>query len=293
VSDQYRKLRNTFRYLLGALDGFDPKVEGVEVADMPELERYVLHLLAKLDTKLRVCVDDFDFNTYTRLLSEFCNEDLSAFFFDIRKDTLYCEVNPASGYQTDKRRAYRTVLDVLFHALVRYAAPVLVFTAEEVWTSRFGADAGSVHLAEWPEVDAGWCDENLERNWEYLRTARINFNLASEPLKSQKVVRSTLELDAEISVHAEFRSWLENLNFEEILLSSSAVLAPNDNLSIVTIRQPSRLEATPIVLQSASISVSPTTHHKCGRCWRHLPEVKTDGDLCKRCDTVLNDGKES
>jgi isoleucyl-tRNA synthetase len=98
---------------------------------MPELERYMLARLNGLDATLRQAVADFDFNTYVRALTEFCNEDLSAFFFDIRKDSLYCDA-PADP----KRRAYRTVLDVLFHALVRYAAPVLVFTAEEVWQSR-------------------------------------------------------------------------------------------------------------------------------------------------------------
>ncbi len=145
VADQYRKLRNTFRYLLGALEGFS-EAERVEVAAMPELERYVLALLAKLDAALRQAVDDFDYNTYVRALTDFCNEDLSAFFFDIRKDSLYCDAADAP-----KRMAYRTVLDTLFHALVRYAAPVLVFTAEEVWGTRF-PEGGVVHLLEWPEI---------------------------------------------------------------------------------------------------------------------------------------------
>ncbi len=131
VGDQYRKLRNTFRYMLGGLEGFSD-AEKVAVADMPELERYVLHLLAELDGKLRQAVDDFDYNSYVRLLSEFANEDLSAFFFDIRKDCLYCD-----AANDPKRMAYRTVMDIIFHAMVRWIAPVLVFTAEEVWASRF------------------------------------------------------------------------------------------------------------------------------------------------------------
>ncbi|MEO6388017.1 MAG: class I tRNA ligase family protein, partial [Croceibacterium sp.] len=117
VADQYRKLRNTFRYLLGALVGFD-EAERLPVAEMPELERYVLALLGNLDATLRQATADFDFNTYTRALIDFCNEDLSAFYFDIRKDSLYCD---APGDL--KRRAYRTMLDTLFHALIRYAAP--------------------------------------------------------------------------------------------------------------------------------------------------------------------------
>lgn len=131
VADQYRKLRNTFRYMLGALAGFDYETEGVEPAEMPELERYVLDRLHHLDAALRQAIADFDFNEYTRALVDFANEDLSAFFFDIRKDSLYCD-----DANDPRRRAYRTALDILFHALVRYAAPVLVFTAEEAWTDR-------------------------------------------------------------------------------------------------------------------------------------------------------------
>src|SRR3546814_115250 len=130
VADQYRKLRNTFRYLLGALEGFSEEERVTDVAAMPELERYMLSLLADLDAKLAAAVDDFDFNAYTRSLADFCNEDLSAFYFDIRKDRLYCDVNPATGAQTAERAACRTVLDTLFHALVRYAAPVLVRSEE-------------------------------------------------------------------------------------------------------------------------------------------------------------------
>jgi isoleucyl-tRNA synthetase len=185
VADQYRKLRNTFRYLLGALDGFDES-ERVAVEDMPELERYVLTLLGQLDATLRTAVDAFDFNTYVRALTEFCNEDLSAFFFDIRKDSLYCD---APG--DPKRRAYRTVLDTLFHALIRYAAPVLVFTAEEVWGTRY-PDAGSVHLLEWPELAAVEADTG---RWASLRALRQQVTEAIEPLRRDKVVRSSLEAE--------------------------------------------------------------------------------------------------
>ena len=137
--------------MLGALEGFSEEERLDDVAQYPELERYMLSLLAKLDQQLRTAVDDFDFNTYVRALGDFCNNDLSAFYFDIRKDSLYCDVGPACPGGTIKRRAYRTVLDTMFQALVRWLAPVLVFTTEEVWGTRF-PDAGSVHLLEWPEL---------------------------------------------------------------------------------------------------------------------------------------------
>ena len=247
VADQYRKLRNSFRYLLGALEGFD-EAERVAVAEMPELERYMLHLLAELDAKLRTAVSDFDFNSYTRLLSDFANNDLSAFYFDIRKDSLYCDA-PGSL----KRRACRTVFDTMFHALVRYAAPVLVFTAEEVWQTRY-PDSESVHLLEWPVLEAAQADAAV---WAEVRALRTQVNEAIEPLRRDKLVRTSM--DAEVTVPA--------LPLPADLLAELFIVAS--------------------VTQGAAISVTPTAFHKCGRCWRLLPEVVEDGDLCNRCSEVV------
>jgi isoleucyl-tRNA synthetase len=256
VADQYRKLRNTFRYLLGALDGFSEEERITDVAAMPELERYMLSLLADLDGKLARAVDDFDYNSYTRLLADFCNEDLSAFYFDIRKDVLYCDLGPAAPLGTDTRRAYRSVLDILFHALVRYAAPVLVFTSEEVWGTRY-PEAGSVHLLEWPTVDAGWNDTALAAKWAGVRTQREAVTEAIEPYRREKTIRSSLE--AEVTIPDPT---LDPAALEEIFIVS--VARAGDELAVTR-----------------------TENHKCGRCWRHLPEVETDGALCNRCDTVL------
>ncbi len=249
VADQYRKLRNTFRYLLGALAGFDD-AEKVAVEDMPELERYMLSLLETLDTRLKTAVQAYDFNDYTRALSDFCNEDLSAFFFDIRKDSLYCDAadNP-------KRRAYRTVLDTLFHALARYAAPVLVFTAEEVWTTRF-PDAGSVHLLQWPESP-----QSVKRTsipWHRVRDLRRQVTEAIEPLRRDKTIRSSLE--AEVA--------LPEADFDPDLLAELFIVSR--------------------VMHGDALSVTKTDNHKCGRCWRLLPEVVEDGDLCNRCEEMVN-----
>ena len=245
VADQYRKLRNTFRYLLGALDGYT-EAEALPVSEMPELERYMLALLGELDGKMKAAVDAFDFNTYTRSLIDFCNEDLSAFFFDIRKDCLYCD-HPADP----KRRAYRTVLDTMFHALIRYAAPVLVFTSEEVWASRY-PEGGSVHLLEWPVVPAVTVDP---AKWAGLRATRAQVLEAIEPLRRDKVVRSSLEAEVTVPVDLAATDWAE-------LFITSTVRA-------------------------GELAVAKTEHHKCGRCWRHLPEVAEDGDLCGRCDDVV------
>jgi isoleucyl-tRNA synthetase len=251
VADQYRKIRNTFRYLLGALDGFEES-ERIGFDEMPELERYMLALTAELDARLRKAVDDYDFNDYTRALSDFCNNDLSAFFFDIRKDSLYCDA------PTDpKRRAYRTVLDIMFHALVRWAAPVLVFTSEEVWGTRY-PDAGSVHLLEWPLIDTQWReDDALEAKWAALREQRVAVTEAIEPLRREKVIGSSLE--AEVTVPSDADPEL----LAELFIVSS-------------------------VRKGDALTVTKTDKHKCGRCWRLLPEVAEDGGLCARCEDVVN-----
>jgi isoleucyl-tRNA synthetase len=260
VGDQYRKLRNTFRYLLGALEGFTD-AEKVDVADMPELERYMLHLLGDMDAKLKVAVSDFDFNSYVRLISDFANEDLSAFFFDIRKDCLYCDA------ATDpKRMAYRTVLDTLFHALIRYAAPVLVFTAEEVWATRF-PEAGSVHLLEWPELPVSSRDDELVEKWTHLRNLRTLVTERIEPLRREKVIGSNLQAEVILSIQdTTAANAARSVDMAEICITASFHIADDRD----------------------GVGVSPTTHHKCGRCWRHLPEVAADNALCNRCETVLS-----
>ncbi len=250
VADQYRKLRNTYRYLLGALEGFSD-AETLPVAEMPELERYMLALLRKLDGTLKQAINDFDFNTYVRVLTEFCNEDLSAFYFDIRKDSLYCDA------PTDpKRRAYRTVLDTLFHALVRYGAPVMVFTCEEVWQTRFPGE--SVHLLEWPENGALVHDPDLAGKWADLRALRMAVNEAIEPLRREKVLGSGLEALVTIPPGAH------EVDFAELFITGTVTTGQGD-----------------------AITVTRTTDPKCGRCWRHLPEVAEDGALCGRCESVV------
>ncbi|MGE3690794.1 MAG: isoleucine--tRNA ligase [Novosphingobium sp.] len=266
VADQYRKLRNTFRYLLGALDGFS-EAERVDVAEMPELERYVLALLAQLDATLRQAVDDFDFNTYVRALTDFCNEDLSAFFFDIRKDCLYCDA-PSDP----KRMAYRTVLDTLFHALVRYAAPVLVFTSEEVWGTRF-PEGGSVHLLEWPEVDPEY-DGTLLVKWDRVREVRSAVTDAIEPMRREKLVGSSLEAVVNLRLKAAgLVDAANSVDLAEVCIADSVTITGFADDSIAETR----------IIDYAG----KTTHHKCGRCWRHLPDVPEDGALCSRCDNVV------
>ncbi len=256
VGDQYRRLRNTFRYLLGALDGYVGDMS--DAGEVPELEVYVIALLGELDAKLRKAAEEYDFNTYTRLLVDFCNEDLSAFFFDIRKDTLYCD-----GENSDRRNAYRAVLDMLFHALVRYAAPVLVFTAEEVWHTRYPEDAeqgGSVHLLEWPSVPQVPADT---AKWGALRALRERVTEAIEPLRREKTIRSSNEACVTVPADA-VPDGVSDEHLAELFITATVTRHEKDE-----------------------VIVTKSTDHKCGRCWRLLPDVPEDGALCGRCDSVV------
>ena len=253
VGDQYRRLRNTFRYLLGALDGFVGDMGDGE--EIPELERYVLALLAELDGKLRTAIETYDFDAYIRSLVDFCNEDLSAFFFDIRKDALYCD-----GPESTRRNAYRTVLDILFHSLVRYAAPVLVFTAEEVWTTRY-PEGGSVHLLEWPQVPGITADA---ARWARLRELRERVTEAIEPLRRDKTIRSSNEAAVTVPA-AAVPEGFSDADLAELFITASVTRSDSD-----------------------AVTVTRSSEAKCGRCWRLLPSVPEDGALCDRCESVVD-----
>jgi isoleucyl-tRNA synthetase len=150
TADSYRRLRNTLRFLLGALDGFEES-ERVAPAEMPELERWVLHRLTELDEEVRKGYAGYDFQRVFQTLFQFCTVDLSAFYFDIRKDALYCD-----AATSPRRRASRTVLDALFARLVTWLAPMLPFTMEEVWLTRFPGEDSSVHLQDFPATPRDW-----------------------------------------------------------------------------------------------------------------------------------------
>jgi isoleucyl-tRNA synthetase len=261
VADQYRKLRNTFRYLLGALEGWMEE-ERLPADQMPALERWVLHKLAVLSDELKAATVAYDFNRYTSLITEFVQNDLSAFAMDVRKDSLYCDAPTAPA-----RRAWRTVLDITFHALTRWLAPVMVFTAEEVWGTRY-PDAGSVHLLEWPEIDAGWQDAALDKQFMLARKLREEVYLKLEELRRAKTVGSFLEASVSITTtHADRITSLAGLDLAELLLVADVSLTHGD---------------------TESLTVEKADLAKCARCWRHLPDVNAETELCGRCDAVVH-----
>jgi len=262
--EAYRKLRNTFRYLLGNLDGFEES-ERVAVSEMPELERSILHRLSELDALVRQAYMDYDFKRVTHTLSNFMNVDLSAFYFDIRKDALYCDA-PSSL----RRRACRTVLDELFSCLTAWLAPVLCFTVEEVWLSRFPGDDNSVHLRTFPEIPAEWRNDALSEKWKKVRELRRVVTGALEVERREKRIGASLEAAPEVYVsRAELIEAMAGLDLAEIAITSQARLIEGEGPADAF-----RLEDVPGVAVVPKLAEG----RKCARSWKILPEVGSDPD---------------
>ena len=271
-ADVYRRLRNTLRYLLGALAGFSDS-ERVAAAQMPELERFVLHRLAEMDALVRKAIAAFDFHTMFIELHNFCAVDLSAFYFDIRKDALYCD---PPGSLT--RRAARTVMDRIFDHLVRWLAPVLCFTAEEAWLQRYGDDdASSVHLQSYAEVPAAWHDDALGAKWTKIRAIRGVVTGAIELERAQKRIGSSLQAEVEIFATTELVDALQGIDLAEIFITSAGV---------VRVGAPPEASFTLAEVPGVGVRVGLAPGQKCQRCWRVLSEVgldKAHPELCRRC----------
>ncbi|MHA6267458.1 isoleucine--tRNA ligase [Aliiroseovarius sp. CAU 1755] len=275
VADSYRRLRNTMRFMLGNLADFSED-EKVAAADMPELERWVLHRLAELDHTVREGYKTFDFQGVFSAVFNFATVDLSSFYFDIRKDALYCD-----GADSLNRRAARTVLDILFHRLTTWLAPVLVFTMEEVWLERFPGDQSSVHLIDFPNTPADWLDEPLAAKWSGIRKARRVVTAALEIQRRDKVIGASLEAAPVVHVRdKDVLATLKSVNFADIAITS-AVSLTNDPLPSEAFRLP-EIEGVGVVFEKAS-------GEKCQRCWKILPDVgkHSHAGTCERCDEAL------
>ncbi len=270
-TDAYRKIRNCFRFLLGNLAGFDDS-EKISEAQMPELERYILHRLSELDALVRENYIQFDFRKIYQALFNFMTIDLSAFYFDIRKDTLYCDT-PGSA----ERRACRSVLDLVFTCLTRWMAPVLCFTMEEVWQNRKPDTQDSVHLQQFPEITADWHDVALASKWRDIRKIRRVVTGALEVERREKRIGSSLEAAPVVYLtDATLQRVVDGQNMADICITSQIDLrheaGPKDAF---------RLDDVDGVAVMPALAIG----NKCMRSWKILPEVgSVDGyrDLSPR-----------
>jgi len=275
MSDLYRRLRNTLRYLLGNLDGFSA-VERVEAKDMPELERWVLHRIWELDKQIREACDGYDFHGLFNELHNFCAVELSAFYFDIRKDALYCDA-PSSL----RRRACRTVLDTLYDCLVKWMAPFICFTAEEAWLARHPEDGGSVHLEQFPTIPESWRDPALAEKWAKIRDLRRVVTGALEVARAAKKIGASLQADPKVYAPAEMLAVVRDLPMDDICITSS--------ITLIEGAPPADAYALPDV-PSVGVVVDIASGEKCLRCWKVLPDVgkhKHPG-VCERCTDAVD-----
>jgi isoleucyl-tRNA synthetase len=267
-AELYRRIRNTLRWLLGSVEGFT-EAETVPYAELPELERWVLHRVTELDAKIRAAADpdSADRFAWTGVYPEihnFCATDLSAFYFDIRKDALYCD-RPDSL----RRRAARTVLDILHRSLCAWFAPVLAFTAEEAWLARFPDEEGSIHLLDFPFVPEGWKDDALAAKWARIRELRGVVTAELEKARAAGTIGSSLQAAPVLSVPAEDAALLTAEAWAETCITSGFVLAP---------------------AEAPMAGFAPAPGAKCARCWRVLTEVGASAKhptLCLRCEDAV------
>ncbi len=272
TADSYRRLRNTMRFMLGSLNDFT-EADRVDPAEMPELERWVLNRLAELDEQVRDGYRAFDFQGVFQAVFTFATTDLSAFYFDIRKDALYCDGD------TNRRRASRTVLDILFHRLTTWLAPILVFTMEEVWLERFPGEISSVHLVDIPETPAAWRDEALASKWAKVRSARRVVTAALEVQRREKVIGASLEAAPVVHVaDAGTLAALKSVAFEDMAITSAITLTEGTD-GTFTLPE----------VEGISVDFAKAEGEKCQRCWKILPDVGTHSHagVCGRCDGAL------
>jgi len=262
--ETYRKLRNTVRWMLGSLAHFHED-ERVKFEKMPELERLMLHRLSELDELVRKAYADFDYKRIFAALSAFMTSDLSAFYFDIRKDALYCD-----AYSSATRKACLTVLDQLFRCTVVWLAPMLCFTAEESWASRYSAAAKSVHLELFPEVPAAWRDDKLADKWRKVRTVRRVITGALEIERAQKRIGSSLEAHPIVLITAEdlFEAVLD-VDLAEVCITSA-----------LTLRNVGSSEGVFSLPDVPGVAVIPNLAEgtKCARSWKILTTIGADPD---------------
>jgi len=260
--DSYRKLRNTLRWLLGNLAHYKPE-EAVAFAEMPELEQLILNRLSELDALVREAYRTYDYKRVVATLSNFMNIELSAFYFDIRKDALYCD--PISSL---RRKASLTVLEALFDTLTAWLAPILVFTMEECWLERHHGTASSVHLRTFPELPREWANEALAEKWQKIRAIRRVVTGALEIERKDKRIGSSLEAAPKVFVSDKaLLAAVAGEDLAEIAITSAITVAEGEGPA-----EAFRLDEVPGVAVVPGLAQGT----RCARSWKILPEVGSD-----------------
>ncbi len=282
LSESYRRIRNTFRYILGNLYDFDPDRDAVAYKDLAELDRLTLHRLTKLTEKIRKSYDTFEFHTIYHSVHNFCTLDLSAFYLDILKDRLYTYSSASAG-----RRAAQTTIYCILDSLVRLLAPVLVFTTDEAWSFMPGKRAESVHLASMPDVNRDWVDEGLEKKWDTILLVKAEASKALEAARQQKVIGHPLDARVTIYPTPDLDGLLreEEKALEEVLIVSGLKVAEKPHVAAV-----GEVMFESKDVPGLKITVRVAEGGKCERCWHFSPAVGKSAEhptICDRCLEAL------
>ncbi|HXE88179.1 MAG TPA: isoleucine--tRNA ligase [Hyphomicrobiaceae bacterium] len=263
--EAYRKIRNTLRWMLGTLAHYEGRQQ-LAPAALPELEQLMLHRLAEIDETIRKAYADYDYKRVVASLSHFMNTDLSAFYFDIRKDALYCE-----PYSSPKRRAALDTIEQLFRHVTLWLAPLLCFTAEEAWLARYPSEDGSVHLEVFPEVSKSWRNDALAEEWESIKRVRRVVTGALEIERANKRIGSALEASPQVFIdNPQLLSALEGIDFAEICITSGIEIVEGE-----------AREGAFTLPDVPGVGVVPrkATGNRCARSWRYTDDVGSDPDF--------------
>jgi isoleucyl-tRNA synthetase len=270
--DSYRKIRNTIRFLLGNLNDFSFNDE-VELDQMPDLEKYILNKISQMNSELKSLVQKHDYHGIFVKLLNFCTLDLSAFYFDIRKDSLYCD-----GKDSLKRRSVSTCLHILFDFLSKWFSPIISFTSEEAWQSRHQDNSTSILSQTITEKDFTYSNSNLEKSFDELKRVRKSVTAALEIKRNEKLIGSSLQAKAIIYIPSEIKQILSTLDLAEMCIVSAVEIRD------IAEKKPSSMNFEEVDI---FVDISLAEGDKCQRCWTILPEVKDNQDhLCSRCDNV-------
>ncbi len=268
-AESYRRIRNTFRFLIGNLSDFTEE-ETIDGSEFPELEKYLLHRLWEVDQVVQKCVSTFNFHLMFTTLLNFCSSDLSAFYFDIRKDTIYCD-----SKESVQRRSTRTLLNIIFNHLVRWFAPSISFTSEEAWKAMGNKE--SIHLQDFLQCKNEYEDNQLNEKWSLIKNIRKVATGAIEKIREEKIIRSSLEAHIDIFVSAESYKKLEKVMFDEITITSSFSLYVIDEKS----KGFSIEDISDVIVKASKVN-----GEKCQRCWKYEAKLIND-EVCNRCNTVI------
>ena len=269
-TDSYRRIRNTFRYLIGNLDGYTNE-EKIDESEFPDLEKYILHRLWEINQIISECVTNFNFHLMFTTLLNFCSNDLSAFYFDIRKDIIYCD-----GKNSKIRRSARTLLNIIFNYLVRWLAPSLSFTAEEAWRAR--GNKSSVHLEDFIVTPEHYKNLSVNENWVILKQLRKVITGALEIKRAEKIIGSSLEAHIDVYLEKSKMAKFKNYKIDEISIISSFSFHEINNST-----QGFSLEEVPNV----KVIVSKTNGKKCQRCWKYKKKLIRE-EICDRCEDAIS-----